>query len=111
MPSPTVCTVSGVIRDTSGTLLPGTTVKANLRMPFIHTTDSSLIVNYEVTTTTDANGAWSLNLVETTTNSVTMTVTIFYATGSTNPNDRKEYTVTVPNSASATFATLISGQV
>lgn len=111
MPSPTVCTISGVVRDNSGTLLAGVIVKANNRMPYIHPTDSSLIVDYEILTTTDSVGAWSLNLVETATPATSISITFIYPTGSTNPNDMKTYTIIVPNSASSTFAALISGQV
>lgn len=111
MPSPTVCTVSGTCRSINGSTLPGVTIKANSIRPFIHPTDSSLVDNYEVSTTSAADGTWSLSLVETTTPNTYVTITFYYPTGSTNPNDRKEYTVQVPNSASATFASLIGTQV
>lgn len=110
MPSPTICTVSGTVKDATGTAISGVTVKASAIKPFIHSTDSSLITNTEALTTTASDGTWSLNLVETTTDSVTMTVTFIYTTGSNNPNDRRTYTILVPNSASSTFAALVSGQ-
>lgn len=110
MPSPTVCTVSGTLRDTSGTVLSGATISVQSLKPFIHTTDNSLIVNYSVSTTTASDGTFSLNVVETTTPSVTLTLTIKNASGTAANQVATSYYVTIPNSASATLASLISGQ-
>lgn len=111
MAAPTVCTVSGIIRDLSGNALIGATVKAQNQKPFLHPTDSSIIAPYEISTTTANDGSWSLNLVETTTPNVTITIVLIYATGSSNPNDQREYSVQIPNAASATFGSLIGSQV
>lgn len=111
MPAPTVCSVTGTCRDSSGSALQGVIIRASAIRPFIHSTDSSLITNYEVSTTSASNGTWSLSLVETATDSVTMTITFIYPASSSASSARKEYTITVPNSASATFASLVSGQV
>lgn len=111
MPAPTVCAVSGTVRSINGSALSGVTIEANSVMPFVHSTDNSLISNYKVSTTSASDGTWSLSLVETTTPNTTVTITFIYATGATSPNDRKSYTVQIPNSASATFASLIGTQV
>lgn len=65
-------------------------------------------MNYEVTTTTATDGTWSLALVETVTPSVTLNISFSYPLGTNTITDRKDYTVIVPNQASATFASLIS---
>jgi hypothetical protein len=111
MAAPTICTISGVCKDTSGTAVAGATISATNLRPFIHTSDNSLILDYAVSTTTDASGAWSLNLVETTTPNITVQIRITYSTGANNPSTAHEYTILVPNSASATFASLIGSQL
>jgi hypothetical protein len=111
MPAPTVCTVTGTLRDSAGSALSGATIQASCLRPYVHPTDSSLIVDYVVTTTTASDGTWSLNLVETTTPAVTVTIEFIYSQGATNGQVRKVYTVTIPNSSSATFASLVGTQV
>lgn len=110
MPSPTVCAISGTIRDTSGTALAGVVVSVQAIKPFIHTTDSSLIANYSVSTTTASDGTFTLSVVETTTNSVSLILTIRNSSGLAAPNVVNQYYITVPNAASATLASLITGQ-
>lgn len=105
------CTISGTVRNLYGNALAGVTVKANSDRPFIHPTDSSLITNYEVSTTTASDGTWSLTLIETETPDNTLTITFYYPAGSVTGNVRYEYTVQIPNTASATFASLIGTQV
>ena len=111
MPSPTVCTVSGTIRDTSGSVLSGAVISVRSIKPFIHTTDNSLVVNYAVSTTSASDGTFSLNVVETTTNSVSMILTVKYQQGTAASTVVNDYYVTIPNSASATLASLISAQI
>lgn len=111
MPAPTVCTISGLLRDTSGTVLSGAIVSATNLRPFIHTTDNSLIMDYQVSTTSAADGTWSLALVETATPAVTVMITFLYSTGSGNPTTTHEYNITVPNTTTATFASLIGSQL
>jgi len=110
MPSPTICTVSGTCVKLDGSGFASVTVKANSTRPFVHPTDNSLVEDYELSTTTDSSGNWSLSLIETTTPNVTLTITFYYP-GSANDYKRKEYTIQVPNSASVTFASLIGSQV
>jgi hypothetical protein len=110
MPSPTVCAVSGTIRDTSGTVLSGATVSVSSIKPFIHPTDNSLILNYSVSTTSASDGTFTLSVVETTTPSVSLILTIKYPLGTNSNVVTTTYNVTIPNSASTTLATLISGQ-
>ena len=103
----TICTVSGKVLTPSGTGLTGVTVKANLVTGFVHPSDGSFIATYEVTTTTAADGSWSLALIETTTPATSMTIAFDYPAGSQN-YQRKEYPVVVPNTATATFQSLVT---
>jgi hypothetical protein len=119
MANPTLCTVSGVIRDLSGDLIEGVTVVAVNQKPFIHPTDGSLIMPFVESTMTDGSGNWSLTLVETTTPNVTITISIIYTiTASSGPGtpgiptpDQRDYTVQIPNATTANFSTLISGEL
>lgn len=105
-----ICTVSGTVLNALDQGVGGVVVKANSNRPFIHPTDGSLIVNYEVSTTTASDGTWSLALIETTTPNLALTISFFYPAGP-NSNQRKDYTCIIPNTASATFNSLITGQV
>ncbi len=111
MPAPTVCTITGLMRDSSGNVLSGAIISATNLRPFIHPTDNSLIIDYQVSTTSAADGTWSLALVETTTPAVTVMVTLTYPTGVSNPITTHEYSILVPNQGSATFASLIGTQL
>lgn len=102
-----ICTVSGILRNPSGAGLQGVMIKASMNRPFIHPSDSSLITNYEVETTSDATGAWSLDLVETETALVTITISFYYSLAAASSTERRDYAVTIPNLASAAFASLI----
>lgn len=102
------CVVSGTVYTTAGAAFAGVNVYAYMSQPFIYT-DGTLIPSYSVSTTTAANGTWSLTLVETATSSKTMVIAFEYPDGGSSLK-RKEYTVTIPNSASANFSTLASGQ-
>ena len=110
MPAPTTCTVSGTIRDAGGNAVVGATVAVNALKPFIHTTDSSLVANYSVSTTTASDGTFSLVVVETTTVSVSLILTIKSPLGTGANSVIASYSVTIPNAATATLASLISGQ-
>jgi hypothetical protein len=102
----TSCTVTGNVKTPDNSGLQGVLVKAYMIHP-VEYADGTLVAPYQVSTETDSNGDWSLTLVETTTVSATMTVAFEFPSGGADYK-RKEYTVTVPNSASATFASLIS---
>jgi hypothetical protein len=101
----TTCTVSGTIKDPSNTVISGTVVKASITTPFLHG-DGTYIADYELSTEVDANGAWSLTLIETTSISKKITIEIVYPTG--NGTRSRTYSITVPATASANFHSLIS---
>ena len=102
------CVVSGTVYTTAGAAFSGVNVLAYMNQPMIYT-DGTLIPSYVQSTTTASDGTWSLTLVETTSNERTMTIAFEYPDGGS-ARKRKEYTVIIPNSASANFATLASGQ-
>ncbi len=102
--SVTTCTVSGTILTTSGSGFAGVTIRAYMTQPSLYS-DGSLVPSYSVSTTTDANGAWSLTVVETTTTSQYMTFAFEYPDGGINLK-RKEYTAVIPATATSTFYAL-----
>ena len=107
------CVVSGNVFSLMNQGLNAVSVKANIIRPFTHA-DGTLIMSYEVTTTSSVTGAWSLTLIETTTpqvGGIPITVAFEFPSGSSGSYNRKEYTVVVPNTATATFASLIAGQI
>lgn len=111
MPSATVCTITGFVNTPQGQPLAGATVKALLTRPFLHPVSLALIPNYEIDVISDNTGMWSLNLVETTTANIAVTLAFYYPLGPSSGNGRYEYTITVPNSTTANFSDLITGQV
>lgn len=98
------CVVSGTLKTVSNTALSDVEITAYSTRPFFHT-DGTHIVDYGVSTTTDSNGAWSLTLIETETITKTLTVSFDFPTGSVE-RVRREYTIEVPNTATANFADL-----
>lgn len=94
------CVVSGVIKDPSETAISSATVRANIVTPFFVST--VLIVPEELSTTTDANGAWSLTLSQ----SNSYIVTIEYPPNASSSAKRYNYAITTPASGTATFSTL-----
>lgn len=102
------CVVSGTIVDPTGAAVVGATVSATTTVAYFYT-DGSLIIPYVTSTTTSASGTWNLTLAETTTttNSVEISIQIPNGSGGT---IRRNYTIVVPNSGTANFATLAAGQ-
>lgn len=108
MPTPTICTVSGLITDPSGVGINSVIIRASQTLPYVHPTDSSLVMPYEVDAVTAVDGTWSLDLVETETAMVTITISISYPSGQNGEINRVTYPVTIPDAASATFASLLA---
>lgn len=108
------CIVSGSVFSLNNQGLNSVTVKAYMPQPFIYP-DGTQILNYEVSTTSDAAGAWSLTLVETETANmgagIGITVAMEYSSGGAGDQLRKEYTIIVPNTPTANFTDLIAGEI
>lgn len=96
---PSTCVVSGTLYDLNGDAIEGAIIEAYMLDPTFISTDQ--IATGKVTTTTDSNGAWSLTLVRTT----VVKISIRYSDGGVG-EIRKEFSITVPNSATGTFSTL-----
>lgn len=102
--TPTICTVSGKIITSNGAGFPGVVIIATLVRPFIYSSTGELIPNFIETTTTANDGSWSIPLVETTTDKVSITFAIQYATASGSSPQRYEYTAIIPNQSTANFS-------
>lgn len=94
------CAVSGIIKDISETAILGATIKASISNSFFTTTIH--IVPKEVSTTSAADGTWTLNLVR----GSSAIVTISYPPNATNSQQPYRYSVTVPSAATADFSTI-----
>lgn len=108
------CIVSGNVFSLNAQGLNSVTVKAYMPRPFLYS-DGTQILNYEVSTTSDANGAWSLILIETTSvnlpDGLPITVAFEYSSGGAGDILRREYTIIVPNTPTANFSDLIGSQL
>lgn len=96
------CTVSGTLYSVNNQPLQDVVIEVYCARPFFHT-DGTHVIDYKVSTTTDSNGAWSLSLIETATVDKTLTISFEMPTGSVE-RQRRTYTMTVPNQASANFS-------
>jgi predicted phage tail protein len=94
------CAVSGTIVDITETAIQSVAVKARLITPIFSSTN--FIVPKEVSTTTAANGTWTLNLSRLS----TCEITIEYPPNTTDSVKKITYVITVPDSASANFSSL-----
>lgn len=104
----TICTVSGVIKTLEQSPMTQVTIKARTIRPFVYP-DGTFVPDYEVSTTTDNNGAWSLALGETETpGDISIIISIEYSSGSSGVFKRNDYPVIVPDQASVDFADLIN---
>ena len=104
------CVVSGNLKSLGNQGLNSVSVKAYIVKPFKHT-DGTMILNYEVSTTSDANGDWSLTLIETTTpatGGIPLTIAFEFTSGGAGDVLRKEYTCVIPNQASVAFSSLVT---
>ena len=99
--------ITGTIYDTSGTAISGATIEASNTVPYFYG-DGSLITPYRVTTTSAANGTWSLTLVENVSTSTYTRVTITFGDGN-GGLIRRDYSIIVP-ALTATLASLAVGQ-
>lgn len=94
------CTVSGTVVDPSATAVSGATIRAKVATGALSGT--SLVVPTEVTTTTAANGTWSLSLIQ----GLSVLLTVEFPPNSTDSLRRSNYTITIPALTTANFSTL-----
>lgn len=100
------CTVTGSIFDLTGTPIGGATVKAYLTTAYFYGT--ALVVPYELSTTTDTSGGWSLTLQETFSVGRSITISIEYPPNTTDNKVRLDYAIVVPNQSTANFSDLVT---
>lgn len=103
------CVVSGTLVNVSEVAISGATVRAYAVSPFISGTN--FVTNGVVGTTTASDGTWSLTLTRTAAAAITpaRTVTIeFEYTDGTLGLVKEQYAITVPNSSTAAFTSLIT---
>lgn len=110
MSVPTICAVSGSVVDLTNNPINAVTVEATTVRPYVDPSSGALIPNSSISTITDLTGAWTLNLVETTTANVGVKFTFYYSLGNNNAPAMYEYVVLIPNTTTANFSTLITGQ-
>lgn len=102
--TPTICTVSGTILSLNGTPLSGVTIIATLARPFIYSATGDLIPNSIQSTSSGADGTWSLSLIETTTDMLSVTFAFVYPQAGGATNQRYEYTAIIPDQPTANFS-------
>lgn len=110
MANPVICTITGTLVDPTFTPIQGATVQARMIRPYVDPTSGSLVPNFAIETTTAVDGTWSLALTETTTANVGVTLAFYYVLDQNNAPAVYEYTVLVPATSTATFASLIGSQ-
>lgn len=92
------CTVSGTFLDPQGNAISGATIRFNIETAFISGT--SLLLPKEVTTTTATDGTWSLSLVQ----SLAGILTLDLAPASNSPVVKRNFSLVIPATTTATFA-------
>lgn len=97
----TICTVSGTILSPAEGVLSSAKVRATVPQPYLRSADGKFIADYYIESTVDGNGAWTMDLAETATDSKKVLFTIIYPTRG--GYREKQYVATIPNSASANF--------
>lgn len=111
MSLPVICLVSGTLLDATGTPISGANVNARTTRPYVDPTSGSLIPNQTIQVVTDVDGTWSMSLLETTTPNVGVTFSFLYSSDENNSQQVEyEYTVLIPATTTATFASLIGTQ-
>lgn len=97
------CTLSGTLLDPSGTALASVTVRARLAQVKIDT-NSNILMPYELSTTTNASGVFSLTLVQ----GITVVLTIDLPPNATDTIRRRDFTLTIPATGTASLSTLLT---
>lgn len=107
MPAPSVCTVSGTVYGPNGVALSGVGVEAYVTSSFTDVSGNYIAQGLAAYTTTDANGAWSLSVVRTSTLNRSITFQFSYPL-STGQAQILYYPASIPNTSTANFSDLVS---
>jgi hypothetical protein len=107
MPAPSTCTVSGVIYGPGAAALSGVVVKASILTGFTDTNGNYLPAGVLASTSTAADGTWSLAVVRT--QSLGHSVTFqFELPLSNNQSKSQKYAAVIPDQATANFSDLVN---
>lgn len=99
------CIVSGNVQDLLGQNVSGVSISAHSIKPFFHT--GTLISGQVSSTSSDANGDWSLALIETETLGLRLSIVFEYSNG-TSGRKRQNYAVVIPDDPTANFSDLVA---
>lgn len=94
-----LCSVTGTFTDAQGNGINGATLHFNIESPVVDT-NGNLLVPQEFTTTTAADGAWTLSIEQ----GVSGLLTLDLNQSSTSPISKYKFSLVVPSLSSATFA-------
>jgi len=95
------CSITGTLVNPTGTGISGATVELRVTTPQFDAANS-LVVPYTSTVTTNSSGVFTLTADQ----GISAIVTVVYPPNATDSGRRYAYSVVVPSSASATFASL-----
>lgn len=99
------CTVTGYEKDVQGNAVEGAEIIAYIPAPFFH--GNNRIESFKATTTTNSDGEWTLDLIETETIEKSMIISIKSGNGDGGMT-LNEYSVVVPNIAATDFSDIIN---
>ena len=105
--TPTKCTVSGQVKDNSGTGILGATVEVTGDDYYYGTA----LISRNATATTDTNGSWEMVVVETATDSKVVNFRTRYTetvNGTTVNKTKTDRNVTIPNQAIANLSDILN---
>lgn len=106
MPAPSTCTVSGTVYRADGSPLEGAKVRAYVTSSFVDINGNVLPEGLNASTSTDANGAWSLAIVRTESLNQSITISFIYKYGVSNEEQRLDCPVVIPDQSTANFSDL-----
>lgn len=100
------CSVTGTLLDSSSTAVAAVVVKFRTVTPALDLL-GNLVLPVEIGTTSDSLGAWSLSLTQ----GISGVLSFDYPPSTLSPTRRNTYSITVPATTSAAFASVISTEV
>lgn len=103
------CIVSGNVRNLLNNNVLNCAITVSVASPFFHPSTGSWISGEIESTSTDSSGNFSLTLIETASAGQNVRFTFSYFDGSSG-RKVKQYSVVIPNQASADLSTLIGSQ-
>ena len=106
MPSPITCLVSGTLFDAGSNAVSGAKVRALVMSSFTDAYGNVIAEGLYANTTTDANGAWSLAVIQTASLNQAITFQFIYPLNN-NQTYYVSYPAVIPNTSTANFADIV----